>query len=188
MELIEKIPRSKKDLWKCDCGNIKEIRSDAIKAGKTKSCGCGIHTVRSTVPSEIRRTFTLMKYRCNNENSPDYTNYGGRGIKVLYNNYDEFYKDVGDKPSNTHTIDRIDVNKNYEIGNCEWATSKEQMNNIRRNRVVEYSGNKYTVAQLSEKFEMGYTTLRDRLDRGMTVEDAVNTPIDMAKSHKRKRK
>jgi hypothetical protein len=74
-----------------------------------------------------------MKQRCLNYNSKDYTNYGGRGIKVCdrwINSFINFYNDMGDRPLGT-SIDRIDVNGNYEPSNCRWSTSKEQQNNKR---------------------------------------------------------
>ena len=78
-----------------------------------------------------RQAFAAMKYRCNNPNWPTYDNWGGRGIKVLYKDFDEFIKDVGKRPSNKYTIDRIDNDGNYEPGNCKWSTWKEQRNNQR---------------------------------------------------------
>lgn len=72
--------------------------------------------------------------RCNNSKNRAYKNYGDRGIKVLYKNFEDFLKDVGKRPSPKHSIDRIDNNGNYALGNVRWSTMKEQQNNRRNNK------------------------------------------------------
>jgi len=186
MTLLKKIPLSRKDLWLCDCGNTKEMRSDGIISGKVKSCGCGMHTKKMSVPKYISRAFTLMKYRCNNKNSSDYANYGGRGIEVLYKDYDEFYADVGERPADNHTVDRKDNSKHYEVGNCRWASQETQANNTRKNRAFIVYGIRKTVAQLSKEYNMGYTTLKARIDSGMDIMEALTKKIAKKKSHTRR--
>lgn len=77
------------------------------------------------------RCFENMKKRCNNKNDSHYLNYGGRGIKVLFTSWQEIVEEIGHKPSNHHSIDRIDNDGNYEPGNIRWATMKQQSNNRR---------------------------------------------------------
>lgn len=70
-----------------------------------------------------------MLQRCYNPRRTSYVRYGRRGIKVLYGSYADFLADVGCRPSQTHTIDRINNDGNYEKGNCRWATRQEQQTN-----------------------------------------------------------
>lgn len=77
-----------------------------------------------------RWIFSCAKQRCNNLNHKSYRNYGGRGIKVLYRSYAEFIIDVGRRPEGL-TLDRINNNGNYEIGNCRWTDRSTQNRNRR---------------------------------------------------------
>lgn len=75
------------------------------------------------------RSYKAAKRRCNNPNDKWYHIYGGRGIKFLFKSFEEFYNEVGPKPTPDHTIDRINNDKNYESGNIRWATRSEQFKN-----------------------------------------------------------
>lgn len=115
-----------------------------------------------------------MIQRCTNEHDPKYKDYGKRGISVCKewrNDFLNFYNWAMDNGyADNLTIDRIDVNGNYEPDNCRWATPKVQANNTRRNLKYEYNGEKLTLSQWSEKTGIPYKTLHRRLKNGWSVE------------------
>ena len=140
--IIEIIPgKNKKVKCVCDCGNIGSYFLFNLKSGKTKSCGCLYKESRATNVTHGHSKTPLyvcwksMKSRCYNKNRKDYYLYGGRGIIVCdrwINSYENFLSDMGEKPSAEYSIDRIDVNGNYEPSNCRWATPTEQRLNQRK--------------------------------------------------------
>ncbi len=87
------------------------------------------------------RAYSNILYRCNNKNCHAYPSYGGRGIRVLYKSFAEFLSDVGKRPQKSLSIDRINNNGNYEVGNCRWATRKQQAANRRNSRRLNVSSN-----------------------------------------------
>jgi len=92
-----------------------------------------------------------MRDRCLNPASKDYPNYGGRGITVCarWRKFENFIADMGEKPRQGLTIERIDNNGNYEPGNCRWATKKEQNRNKRNVVLLRFKGKEYTIGELS---------------------------------------
>ena len=121
-----------------------------------------------------------MKRRCYNKEDEHYKWYGARGITVCsewknsYTNFENWALENGYDDS--LSIDRIDGNGNYEPLNCRWVTQKVQCNNVRSNRIVEYQGKKYTVAQFADFLHYDYSTVRNRLRLGWTTERIASTP------------
>lgn len=107
------------------------------------------------------RIWRGIKDRCYNPNRPEYKRYGGRGIKMCdewKNDFTAFYKDMGNRPSPQHSVDRIDQDGDYEPSNCRWATRVEQQNNMRGNVYVQYGGEVLTLGQLWRKTEVCRST------------------------------
>jgi len=95
-----------------------------------------------------------MIQRCTNKNLPKYPSYGGRGIRVCDRwrfDFLAFLGDMGQRPSVAHSLDRIDVNGNYEPGNCRWATALEQQSNKTTSRYVEVGGERITSAEAARR-------------------------------------
>lgn len=117
-----------------------------------------------------------MRQRCHSTTHKRYPLYGGRGIRVCQqwrDSFEAFFADMGRKPSERHSLDRIDVNGDYEPGNCRWADQQEQCRNQRRNRVVNFEGQAMTLAEMCERTGMEPSHIRYHLDRGKTPDEAV---------------
>jgi hypothetical protein len=154
---------------KCKCGNNKEIRSSDLLRGKVKSCGCEHkeRIARSALTHGMKgtRTYRLwcaMKTRCNRVNQ-DYSCMGITYDK-RWDSFENFYFDMGEVPDGM-SLDRIDVNGNYEKSNCQWATKEQQANNTRANVFIEYNGKRQTLAQWAKELNMNYDKLRSRIVR-----------------------
>ena len=120
-------------------------------------------------------TWGNMKARCINERSKDYYLYGARGITVCdrwLNSFEDFILDMGMKPSEKHSIDRINVNGNYEPENCRWATVEEQANNRRNNHWILFNGQTKTITQWAKHLNISQASLYERLTK-WTLHDAL---------------
>lgn len=172
-------------IWscRCACGNpeIRQVWSSSLIRGLTVSCGCvrkervrqaSTKDGMSTHP--LRNIWYRMWERCTDSSSPDYPDYGARGIRVCerWEVFANFVADMPSRPEGT-SIDRIDNDKGYKPGNCRWATPKEQARNKRTNRQVTLNGVTKPLAQWVEELGLNYTTTVSRLNRGLPAEVAL---------------
>lgn len=120
-----------------------------------------------------------MLGRCQNENNKNFPRYGGRGISVCerWQQFENFFADMGERPIGK-TLDRTDVNGNYEPSNCKWSTPSEQSANTRRALVYSFDGETLPLIVWAERTGIGYSTLKNRIrNYGWSVERALTTPI-----------
>lgn len=172
-------------LCRCSCGVEKVVYSNSLITGRSSSCGCFAkemaslnrmehgHNTRSG-QSPTYKSWRNMLRRCTDPKHGSFKNYGGRGIKVCeeWKTFDKFLADMGERESGK-TLDRIDSNGNYEKSNCRWFDMKEQANNRTNNHHLTHNGETHTVSQWAEKLNISDGTIRARLFRGFSTEDAL---------------
>lgn len=184
---IERLPpRSKKDtnarwICRCDCGNPAVAYGQDLERGKVKSCGClnakriKQHGMANAPEYAI---WQAMRQRCENPKAQSWANYGGRGIKVCakWKKFEQFFADMGPKLRG-QSLNRIDNDGDYCKENCEWVGTSVQANNTRRNRVLEFNGERRTLSEWAKWAGLGWFTLRTRLDYyGWSLERALTEP------------
>jgi hypothetical protein len=192
-DLFEKriLNNGKKALfWKClcDCGGVSYVRRAMLMNGNTKSCGCGR-------AENAAKLFTTHGHSKNNKESPtyyswhnmikrctmpsciQYKDYGGRGISICeeWLSFESFLADMGERPKGK-TLDRINMNGNYDPTNCKWSTVAEQNINKRSNRVLTLNGKSMCVSEWARFLGVNEATIRCRIDRyGWSIERALTT-------------
>ena len=176
---------------RCDCGKEFKTYLGRLTCSKIKSCGCGLGRAEANQKTAERntthglsktRTYRIWKgviSRCLIPSASGYSNYGGRGITVCerWRVFEEFISDMGECPDGL-TIDRIDVNGNYEPGNCEWRTLKEQGRNKRSNRIVVLDGDEVTLAEATERIGVSRRRVYTLISHGMTYNAAIAALFD----------
>ena len=173
----------------CDCGNEKIIKGYSLRCGLTQSCGCyHLECVSKDNPiykRRLYRTYWSMRNRCEYPGSKYYYCYGGRGIRVCeewkdFETFEKWAYENGFKEG--LTLDRIDVNGNYEPSNCRWITQKEQCYNTRRNIYITANGERKTVTEWSQITGIKKATIERRIKLNWKEEDLLK-PVDKSYSH-----
>lgn len=165
--------------FSCDCGGSSRVRIGIVRRGITKSCGCLAREVSSRVHhkhgeghgASVTPEYSVwsgMKARCFCSTGPGWLQYGARGIKVCdrWLSFGAFLSDMGRKPTPSHSIDRINIDGDYEPGNCRWATPREQSHNRRGSKYVELNGERLPLAIACERAGVPYSRALQRLGRG----------------------
>lgn len=129
--------------------------------------------------SKEYKAWAGMLSRCRDPNNTAYHNYGGRGIEVCvrWESFERFLEDMGRKPSPLYSLDRIDVDGDYEPDNCRWASKKEQDTNRRQTRRMEMDGEIMCLKDWARKFKIHPDTLAHRLSLGWTLKRALTVPV-----------
>lgn len=190
LELVKIIGKNKHGaivgLFVCDCGETKESTVGNVFVGSTKSCGCLNRSGESGVrhghnrgkPSLTYSSWYAMKARCKGRSKLSAKNYKARGISVCdrWQTFDNFLDDMGERPSKSHSLERIDNDGNYEPGNCKWATKREQDRNKRSTRLISCYGLSMIAIDWAEALEVPAARIRARLKSGWSDHDALFFP------------
>lgn len=112
------------------------------------------------------QAFRSILRRCNDINYIRYPEWGGRGIKCLFDSFEEFYAEAGNKPEpkSKYSLDRIDNNGNYEKGNIRWTSYVKQSRNTRRNRLITFSGETKCSIEWAQLYNINRATIENRID------------------------
>lgn len=206
----DKLRMQRVGVFECQCGTITTGRKEDVRYGKKTSCGCRNREhakelcQANTKHGQSRRMTNAglnpgsVEYdcwhgiiqRCENPRNISYPRYGGRGIKVCQRwrvSFEAFLADVGKRPSDRHSIDRIEVNGNYEPGNVRWAIKVTQERNKTTNHLVTWNGQTRPVSEWSEITGIPAQTLYKRLERGLPAHDVLTMPVNQEMSRRSKR-
>lgn len=172
----------------CDCGTEKIIRGSALLCKNTSSCGClnselAAKWGRDSATHKMSKSpeFNSWRHliaRCYNKKNAKYKNYGARGIKVCdrwLNSFENFFSDMGKKPSSNHSIDRRDNDGNYEPSNCRWGTMQQQASNKTYTVRIPLSSGA-TIHQAGLAKELGITphAIEYHLEKGKTGDEIIS--------------
>jgi hypothetical protein len=164
----------------CDCGTETRVRSQAFFSDKVRSCGCLVSKpTHGLTHHRLYSCWLSMVRRCTVPAHPQYPNYGARGIAVCQRWLESpagFIADMEPSYQEGLTIERIDNNGNYEPGNCRWAPNVEQQRNRRNNFNLTFNGKTKTISEWSRIAGLDRSSIKDRLDRGWSIERALTTP------------
>jgi hypothetical protein len=171
--------------FKCRCGKEFITLVNHVSSGNTTSCGCfnkervkAVAVKHGLHKHPLYGAWSNMKSRCYCTSADGYEYYGGKGIKVCdewrnsFVNYHDWMILNGWRRG--LSLDRIDGNKDYCPENCRVATDKQQARNTKRNKIVEYNGEKMCLIELCEKLNLKYSTVCNRLRRNWTIEKAIS--------------
>lgn len=171
-------------ICKCDCNRIVTIPKQNLYRSEKPSCGCYGNNLASERMSKYHNNgnkkmynvWFSMKDRCNNVKNKNYKNYGARGIKVCdkwLESFDNFYEDMGERPSSNHQLDRIDNNGNYEPSNCRWVLPQSNIINRRKNKdyAISCTGKNMYQVRLSRDYSYKKVNKIQSLEKAREIRD-----------------
>lgn len=171
-------------IFLCDCGKEFTTRLSSVSTNKTTSCGCvGIKNRNAKVIKHNMsrtpeyKTLYRCRSRCYNKKYPRYKDWGGRGIRVCQewlDSFETFYKDMGPRPSEHHSLERIDNNKDYCKENCKWGTEEEQVDNKRNTIRIELNGITKTLSRWAKDLGVNKKSLDRKYKNGQWPENSIN--------------
>ncbi len=182
VRMIERDPKWNAHRWlfKCACGGEHVASITLVRRGNTSSCGCLFTermVARNTTHGLSKRPeykiWKDMRARCSNPNDSDFHNYGGRGIKVCerWDDFAHFFTDMGPRPP-SGTVERKDVNGDYEPDNCIWDTWEAQANNKRTNVNLTMDGKTQSLTRWCRHYGIERRKVSYRLRIGMSPTEA----------------
>lgn len=190
LELDERENKTRAWLCKCDCGSLVQVNANKLKTGHTRSCGCLVNEHIGNLNKKyefsnkrLYSVYAAMIDRCYEPKTKRYKHYGGRGIKVCdewLESYDVFAQwayENGYAPlakQGECTLDRVDVNGNYEPNNCRWITNAEQQLNRRNNHLITYNGKTQTVKEWGIELGIPDRKLRWHLTQGKSLQEIID--------------
>jgi AraC-like DNA-binding protein len=184
-----------KALWlcRCDCGGEVVTTTSCLTQGHTTSCGCKSREMRDLISNWTYKhgdtgsvefeTWKRIKARCYNPKSQYYHLYGGKGIGMCErwldtdNGYKNFLEDMGRRPDDCTSIERLDADKDYSPENCIWADWKTQSRNTSQTVKYEIGGEVKCLSDWAKHYGISRSTIQHRIkNQGMSVEEAIKTP------------
>lgn len=166
----------------CDCGRKKDVAGQKLRNGEVGSCGCLYRDSRTscrTTHGGSRwpeyRVWKAMRERCEKSYSSGYAMYGAKGIRVCrrWKKFENFIADMGRRPTNANSLERVDGAKGYSPSNCRWATHKDQVRNRSNTIVVTINGVTAPLAQFGERHGLKWQTIYIRYRRGKRGKDLI---------------
>lgn len=170
-----------KYLCRCECGTEASVAAGNLRNGGSTQCkncsGKQNASTKNGVTQYVEyRIYKHMIRRCTNSSDKRYSLYGGRGVSVCdrwVESFFNFLKDMGRRPTDQHSIDRIDNDGNYEPSNCRWATAKQQANNRSTSVLHSAFGKSQTLRGWADETGVSYDLLKARLKRGLSMQQAI---------------
>lgn len=164
----------------CECGAVVRVVASKLKTGHTRSCGCllidWIRSAKTTHGHALKtgrsltyKSWSNMKTRCGNPKAVNFARYGGAGVTICrrwLDSFEAFLADMGERPSQRHSIERVDNAKGYEPGNCIWATISQQSVNKKISLTVIVNGTPVPLSEACHRYGVKYGTAWMRLHEG----------------------